>query len=152
MGGNFLNNGELTSGVEGMDITGNDIQAIGGFTTMTGCSNASVDFTTSAPIYTIPYLSNAPRKMVGAEYMMWSGDANNNKNVKYNGLSTDKDQILQAVGASTPNNSLSPVYRMEDVNMDAKVRYNNANNDRMVILENFGVSSPNTIINQHTPN
>jgi hypothetical protein len=83
---------------------------------------------------------------------MWSADANNNKNVKYNGLSNDKDVILIAVGIPTPNNAIGPVYRMEDVNMDAKVRYNNTDNDRVIIINNVGTTTPNNILSQHTPN
>ena len=85
-------------------------------------------------------------------YTMWSGDANTNKNVKYNGLSSDKEQILNAVGVGTPNNSLGPVYRMEDANMDGKIRFNNTDNDRAIIINNLGTNTPNNILNQHTPN
>ncbi len=72
--------------------------------------------------------------------------------MKYNGLSNDKDKILNAVGAGTPNATLSPVYRVEDLNMDGKLRYNNTDNDRALIINNVGVSTPNRILYQHTPN
>ncbi len=117
-----------------------------------GCGVTSIDFTTSSPVYTNPLITTAPRKVFGSVYALWSGDANNNKNVKYNGLSSDKDNVLFVIGIATPNNTLSPVYRMEDLNMDGKVRYNNTDNDRVIILNNVGVNSPNTILNQHTPN
>ena len=119
---------------------------------LNGCSTTSVDFTTLPSVYTNLYLAMGPRKLIGSVYALWPGNANNNKNVKYNGLSNDKAQLLFAVGSGTPNNSLSPVYRMEDVNMDGKVRYNNSDNDRVVIITTIGVNTPNNIINQHTPN
>ncbi len=117
-----------------------------------GCSVTTVDLSTELPVYTNPLIGNAPRKLIGSVYTLWSGDANNNKNVKYNGLSNDKDKVLSVIGIAIPNNTLQPVYRMEDLNMDGMVRYNNTDNDRIIILDNVGVNSPNTILNQHTPN
>ena len=118
----------------------------------TGCTVTSIDLTDASPVYTNPAILTAPRKIAGSVYALWSGDANNNKNVKYNGLSNDKDRILLTVGAGNQNNTLSPVYRMEDLNMDGKVKYNSTDNDRVIILDNIGVGTPNNIINQHTPN
>ena len=117
-----------------------------------GCSATSIDLTNANPIYTMPSISTTPRKQVGSVFTMWSADVNTNKNVKYNGLSNDKDKVLLAVGLGTPNNSVDNVYRMEDANMDGKIRYNNTDNDRMIIISNVGVNSPNNILNQHTPN
>ena len=94
----------------------------------------------------------AQRKQIGSVYALWAGDANNNKNVKYNGLSNDKDALIYVLGISTPNNTVSRVYRMEDVNLDGKIRYNNTDNDRVIILNNVGVSTPNNVYFQHTPN
>jgi hypothetical protein len=84
---------------------------------------------------------------------MWSGDANSNKNVKYNGTqANDKQPILDALGVSSASSSMDNVYRLEDVNMDGKIRYNNTDNDRVIILNNVGVNTPNNVLNQHTPN
>ena len=83
--------------------------------------------------------------------MLWSGDPNYNKNVKYNGAVNDKDPILISVGVSTANNTVFG-YRLEDLNMDGKVRYNNADNDRNIILYNVGAGTPNKVLSQHTPN
>ncbi len=85
-------------------------------------------------------------------YTLWSGDAYFNKNVKYNGLSNDRDQVLSAVGGAGSSNNTVYGYRAEDVNMDGKVRYNNTDADRIVIINNIGVNTPNTIITQHMPN
>ena len=117
-----------------------------------GCSTSSIDFTTSNAVYTSPTANLPQRKQIGAVYTLWSGDANNNKNVKYNGLSNDKEGLIYAIGISTPNNTVSGVYRVEDVNMDGKIRYANTDNDKSVILNNVGVSTPNNLYFQHTPN
>jgi hypothetical protein len=98
-----------------------------------------------------PLISNSPRRIVGGVHALWSGDANGNKNSKYNGSSNDKDAVLMSVGIATPNNSVTG-YRIEDCNMDGRIRYNNTDNDRLVILNNVGVSTPNVVLNQHTPN
>jgi hypothetical protein len=117
-----------------------------------GCSTSSIDFTTSNAVYTSPTANLPQRKQIGAVYTLWSGDANNNKNVKYNGLSNDKQGLIYTIGISTPNNTVSGVYRVEDVNMDGKIRYTNTDNDKSVILNNVGVSTPNNLYFQHTPN
>ncbi len=112
----------------------------------------SIDFTSpSFAVYTNPSIANAPRKIQGSLATLWPGDANNNKNVKYNGLSNDKEAVLLAVGAGSVNNVVSG-YRSEDVNLDGKVKYNSTDNDRTVIGAQVGVANPNTIISQHTPN
>ena len=95
---------------------------------------------------------NAPRRMIGAVAALWAADANTNKNVKYNGLSNDKQEVLNAVGVGTPNNVISSAYRPEDLNLDSKIKYNGFDNDRNVIANMVGVSTPNNIVNQHTPN
>lgn len=117
-----------------------------------GCSTTSIDFTSSSPVYAMPSITTSPRKLNGTVYTLWSGDAANNKNVKYNGLANDKDKILTAVGVGTPNSTVNAVYRMEDVNLDGKIRYNNTENDRLPVINNIGVNNPNNILNQHTPN
>ncbi|HOZ52978.1 MAG TPA: hypothetical protein PLU17_14025, partial [Chitinophagaceae bacterium] len=115
-----------------------------------GCGVLSIDFTSSSPVYVNSGILFAPRKLNGTIYTLWSGDAKNNRNVKYNGLNNDKDQVLSAVGGL--NSVLSNVYRMEDLNMDSKVKFNGSDNDRVVILSTLGLSTPNIILSQHTPN
>jgi len=113
-------------------------------------NTTSIDFTSSSfPVYVKTGVSNTPRKVVGSISGLWPGDANANKNVKYNGLMNDKDAILNLVGIATPNNTLY-AYRVEDVNLDGKVRYNNADNDKNFIALQFGATI-NSIISQHTP-
>ena len=115
------------------------------------CQTSYFDFSQDS-VYTNQSILNSPRKKSGSIYLLWSADANGNKNCKYNGLSNDKEALLMTLGFSTPNNTLSSVYRQDDLNMDGVVRYNNLENDRLVILSNTGVNTPNTTICQHTPN
>jgi len=112
-----------------------------------------LDFTTMPTVYTSINIVNTPRKVEGGKYTLWSGDGNSNKNVKYNGISNDKDLVLTGLGGPNfVNGTLKMVYRAEDLNMDGKIRYNNTDNDRAIILNNVGVLSPNTVVSQHTPN
>jgi hypothetical protein len=118
---------------------------------LAGGAPVAVDFTT-LPLHTVSsILSNGPCANHAGVQIMWCGDPNFNKNIKYNGSLNDKDVILIAVGIGTPNNTVYG-YRQEDVNMDGKVRYNNTDNDRSIILGIVGVSTPNKVLYQHTPN
>jgi 2',3'-cyclic-nucleotide 2'-phosphodiesterase (5'-nucleotidase family) len=114
---------------------------------------ALVNFTQpSYPVWVNSQITaNPPRKISGSAALMIAGDANFNKNVKYNGLSNDKAAVLAVVGVPTPNNVVNG-YRPEDVNMDGQVKYNNLNNDRSFIGVQIGVANPNLILSQHTPN
>jgi hypothetical protein len=112
-----------------------------------------VDFTSLPTVFTNMTFINAARRMEGGVYTLWPADANNNKNIKYNGLSNDKDLVLNAVGGVAFLNTTVPnIYRIEDLNMDGKIRFNNTDNDRSVILNTLGAQTPNNIFNQHTPN
>jgi hypothetical protein len=111
-----------------------------------------VDFTASIPVWINGQIINSPRRQIGNVYTLWGGNANFNKNTKYNGLNNDKEFILGALGGTTSANNIAYGYRPEDLNMDHKVKYNGTDNDRSVIVGNIGISAPNTIISQHTPN
>jgi hypothetical protein len=126
-----------------------------------GASTTSFDFSDpSANVWVKPgyptTITNTPRKTVGAVATMWGGDANTNKNSKYNGTANDKEQILYDFGTPNTNDILYQVYKNSDLNMDAKVKYNNADNDKNWLLNLITISAspstPNTIISQHTPN
>jgi hypothetical protein len=120
---------------------------------LNGCAT-NIDLTVASGVWVKSTLSanNAPGKQVTGThpaYVMWSGDANSNKNVKYNGLANDKDPILAALGGPAFSNNTLNAYRKEDVNMDGKVRYNNTDNDRQIIINNIGISTPNKVLHQH---
>ena len=117
-----------------------------------GNAPTTVDFRTIG-LWTkpaIPALVNTPAKTVSGLQMLWAGDANTNKNSKYNGNLNDKEEVLNSLGGNA-NGVTTGVYRREDVNMDGIIRYNGLNNDRNVILSTIGVGTPNNIYNQHTP-
>jgi hypothetical protein len=110
-----------------------------------------IDFTTSANVFTKALIVNTARRVIGPYRTLWGGDANTNKNVKYNGIANDRISILEAVGFNSPNNIVFG-YRGEDVNMDGKIKYNNTDNDKNYISNNtVGTATPNAIISQHTP-
>jgi len=113
----------------------------------------SLNFT-SLPLWvkpSIPTIVNTPAKSYSGVQVLWSGDARSDKNTKYNGLTNDKQFVLDALGG-VANNVIPANYRPEDVNMDGVIKYNNTNADRLTILGTVGVSTPNNIYNQHTPN
>ena len=126
-----------------------------------GASTTSYDFSNpSASVWVKPgyptSITNTPRKTIGSIATMWGGDANTNKNAKYNGTANDKEQILYDFGTPNTNDILYQVYKNSDLNMDAKVKYNNTDNDKNWLLSLITISvspsTPNTIISQHTPN
>ncbi|HNB82627.1 MAG TPA: hypothetical protein PLP14_11035, partial [Chitinophagaceae bacterium] len=101
------------------------------------CMTQWIDFSNPLePVYVQNGISNPPRKSAGAWMLLWSGDANFNKNVKYNGLLNDKDAILNNLGGVGNINLTTYGYRPEDLNMDGKIRYNGSDNDRIIILNN----------------
>jgi hypothetical protein len=92
-----------------------------------------------------------PRTLAGSVYCLWSGDGNGNGTLQYVGANNDRDPILTAVGGTTPNNTLGPVYDRRDVNLDGVIKYVGANNDRDPILTNVGSTTPNNTRMQQLP-
>lgn len=125
-------------------------------------SATTIDFSNPAtliwlkPGYPSIYITNPPRHIVGSKALLWGGDANTNKNSKYNGLDNDKERISYDVGLADINRTIYQTYRNTDLNMDGKVRYNNTDNDRNWLLSLIQLSSTpsssNYVITQHTPN
>lgn len=88
----------------------------------------------------------------GGLKMMWAGNANFNTNVRYGGVSNDKDYIL---GTTLSGNSalvLSNVYSPGDVNMNKGVRYGGAANDKDFLLATPLAGNSATIRTQILPN
>jgi hypothetical protein len=111
-----------------------------------------IDFTSTSLVWVNNLIQQPPQKQIGNKYALWPGDANYNKNTKYNGLQNDKEFVLGALGGSAYLNNIITGYRSEDLNMDHKIKYNGLDNDRSVIANQVGVNTPNKIIGQHTPN
>jgi hypothetical protein len=117
----------------------------------------ALDFTTNLalafddPGIPAPPTGNNPMKTLSTGiYGLWAGDANASKNVIYNGGSSDRVAILNAVGNTTPSAILPNIYSIFDVNMNGEVKYNGSGADRVFILnEVVGSSSPSKIIAGH---
>jgi SprB repeat len=101
-------------------------------------------------------ITNTPRHTIGSVAVMWGGDANSNKNSKYNGLANDKEVIGNDIGIGNINNSLYQVYKNTDLNMDGMVRYNNTDNDKNwllnLIYSSFTPQTANAVPYAHVPN
>ena len=110
-------------------------------------NTATIDFTIPG---TATYGTNA-RKQVGTRMVMWAGDAKGNGTVQYTGTNNDRDPILTAVGGTTPNSTIGPVYDLRDTNMDGVIKYTGAGNDRDPILINVGSTTPNSTRTQQLP-
>lgn len=109
-----------------------------------------VDFTQAVPPLVdfasglAPTAGSSALKPLGQRMVMWSGDSNFNRTLKYSGSSNDRDLILQRIGGSVPTNTVNGYYP-EDLNLDGQVRYTGLNNDRDVILLNIGGTTPTNI-------
>ncbi len=95
------------------------------------------------------YGTNA-QKTVSGKRVMWTGNANNNHQLKYIGADNDRDLILNTVGASTPTSVIAG-YHNEDLNLDGYVKYMGVNNDRDLILLNIGGSTPGAVRIEQLP-
>jgi hypothetical protein len=84
--------------------------------------------------------------------LLMGGNGNHNTNVRYTGLSNDKDFILVTTLGNNPANVMSNVYHPADLNMNKNVRYTGLNNDKDFLLVNVLQSTPSTIRNQALPN
>lgn len=82
--------------------------------------------------------------------LLWSGDANGDRKVKYQGSSNDPNTVLSQVlsfpgnstGSYTYDNAIG--YFSGDVNMDRKVKYAGSTNDVNIIFANVINYPPNT--------
>ena len=94
--------------------------------------------------------SNA-RVLKSANFCLWAGDATGDGALKYTGAGNDRDPILIAIGGTSPNNTLGPVYDRRDVNLDGVIKYTGSGNDRDIILTNVGSTTPNITRSQQLP-
>jgi hypothetical protein len=114
--------------------------------TLTKTSTATIDFTNPA---TATWGTDAQRNQNGV-MLMWAGDINRDRFIKYNGSANDKVLILAKVGLANPNNILT-LYDINDLNLDGKVKYNGSANDKTIILNNVGIATPNNILTEQIP-
>lgn len=80
----------------------------------------------------------------GALYLMANGDVIADQEVKYAGVSNDRDPILIGIGGSVPTNTVDG-YFVEDVNMDGSIKYTGNGNDRDRILITIGGVIPTNV-------
>lgn len=93
-------------------------------------SSTTLDFTDGS----VSTFGTNAQNSIGGTGAMWSGNANSNGEVRYNGTANDVDNIRDLV-LGEPNNFLNilsfPIngYNTQDVNMNGVVRYNGTAND-----------------------
>lgn len=113
-------------------------------------TTGSIDLT-SASLFEDITLPGTAAKLVDNKQVLWPGDVNDDRIIKYTGEDNDRDTILSAVGADVPTNVVTGQYRLEDVNMDGVVKYVGENNDRDIILQSIGGSTPNNTLTAQIP-
>ncbi len=82
--------------------------------------------------------------------LLWAGDANGNAQVKYQGPSNDRANILSAL----VNNELGTKvgYERADLNMNGQVKYQGPSNDRAFILSSVLLNAELSTKSQQLPN
>ncbi len=114
------------------------------------------DFTTSPVLYDFTtslnkfYGANGAKEVKSGVWSMWAGDVNGDGVIKYNLANNDRSLILQRIGGSDINATISGYYN-EDINMDGTVKYNLADNDRSIILINIGGANINATKSTQVP-
>jgi len=101
---------------------------------------------TSVPLYG----TNA-QKTISGRHVMWAGNCNNDKLLKYTGSANDRDLILTRVGGASLPVSIASGYFPEDINLDGYVKYMGLNNDRDFILVNIGGTNPSATRAEQLP-
>jgi hypothetical protein len=66
--------------------------------------------------------------------IMWAGNANSNAKISFNGLSNDKDYLLNTTLGGNAAATISNAYSTSDVNMNRKVSFNGLANDKDYII------------------
>jgi hypothetical protein len=89
---------------------------------------------------------------LGTVNLLWGGNANFNSNVRYTGLSNDKDYILVTTLNNNPATVLSNVYSAADINMNKVVRYTGLTNDKDFLYITVLQSNTVTVRTQQLPN
>ncbi len=121
------------------------------FTKALNLVSSGVDFSTIAAS-SLMGAANTNYLNSASKNMLYAGNANGNTNVKYIGLSNDKDYIL----VNTLNNNvaapLQNVYNPSDLNLNRTVSYNGLANDKDLILVTVLQNSPSGQKLQVLPN
>lgn len=86
-----------------------------------------------------------------ANYMMWAGDANSNKVVRYAGAANDENILLNTAPLSGNKAGISAQgYWQQDFNLNGVVRYAGSLNDENILINVSLLGSKALIVNQAT--
>lgn len=113
-----------------------------------------IDFTIAGTAFDDPSVTKpaSPMKTLsGGPLGLWSGDANFNGIVAFNGGGNDKNIIISTLGSGNLNSTL-PGYNRTDVNMNGVTSFNGAANDKNVILANVTSADINSPLTAHNNN
>ena len=122
-----------------------------GISTNPSSFNQSLDLVANAVKlnFSNPAFSGNIRGLAGTNFfndgsvnMMYAGDVNNNKTIKYSGAGNDRAILLTDLSSIETGNVIG--YLKSDVNLNRSVKYSGAGNDRAVILS--GVLSNNETV------
>lgn len=106
----------------------------------------SIDFRSAS---TATWGTNA-RKDMGGTLVLRSGNCVIDGRVKYTGVDSDRDAVLNSIGGSVPTNTVGG-YRAEDLNLDGLVKYTGASSDRDLILTTIGGAVPTNTVEEQLP-
>lgn len=119
-------------------------------------SEALFDFSGPTPPYVdfafgaAPAMGTDALKSSNGREVMWAGNVDFNRVLRFVGSENDRDPILLRIGGSIPTNEVNG-YFLEDVNLDGVVRYVGQNNDRDPILSNIGGTTPSNSRHDQLP-
>jgi len=113
-------------------------------------TSSGTDLTLLANVYddaTVTLPENSLNLLESGVYGLWSGDANGDGMLRYNG--TDNDRGGSSWSIIKMQERPQVVYADTDLNMDRITRYNGTDNDRGIIIGNL--PNAGTTYNQHLP-
>jgi hypothetical protein len=108
-----------------------------------------VDFTTSVNIFGP---ATAYAVATDGKHILWGGNANMDKTVKFAGFQNDKDYLLLNTLGGNTGTILSNVYSPSDINLNREVKYNGFNNDKDFLYNSILESSTSAQRIQSMPN
>ena len=110
-------------------------------------ANTLFNFTTAQ---TQAFGTNSMKDLGSSKYGLYSGDANGDGTIKYNGANNDRGLIYSKIGSGNTNNVWSG-YSGCDLNLDGDVKYNGSVNDRAIIYTALGSGSTTVTISTQVP-
>lgn len=96
--------------------------------------------------------TSAAYAVVGGKNVLWAGNANFNANVRYSGLSNDKDYLFVNTLGNNAAAVLSNVYNPADMNLNRIVRYTGLANDKDILLITSLSNNAAAVRSQALPN